>query len=84
LLDNPSEKLTVYTLFYWDNLRPLDFKKLMDSTFNLDYQTIYRDNKGNVIFKFKETEVSLRYKQDWTWTWPDLVNLIKEKISPLL
>jgi len=78
---NPEEKLTVYVLFYWDNLRPVDFKKLMDKTFELDYITIYRDIKSNVIFKFREKEVSLRYRQGWSWTWPELVELIKKQLA---
>lgn len=77
----PEEKLTVYVLFYWENLRPVDFKKLMDKTFRLDYIIMYRDNKSNVMFKFQEKEVSLRYKQDWSWTWPELVELIKKQLE---
>ena len=53
----------------------------MDRTFGLNYSTMYRDIKGNVVFVFKEREVSLRYRSDWTWTWPQLVSLILEQLK---
>jgi hypothetical protein len=57
------------------------FRYLMSKTFRLEFITLYRDYKGNLILRFEELEVSLRVKKGWTFTWPDFTLLVNELIN---
>ena len=53
----------------------------MSKTFRLEFITLYRDYKGNLILRFEELEVSIRVKKGWTFTWPDFTLLVNELIN---
>ena len=79
--DCQFEPLTVYELFFWDNMNHEQFRYLMSKTFKLEFIILYRDVKGNLILRFEEKEVSLRVKKNWKFTWPEFVSLVKELIG---
>lgn len=82
LEDNSNdEKLDVYILTYWDNTNHQELQELFKKELGFTLIFIGRDIK-TLEFHFKETVITIPHREGFSWTWLELIKVLKESMTP--